>query len=99
MRHQPKSCNTKDVQRTSRRHIGVFGVAFLMIQSPSSAAFVALFTCVLTIISGVQVWAFIASERAFVTLARPDLSLIAKAPKISRFKSRWQLLTPVATPL
>jgi hypothetical protein len=79
MRHQPKSRNAKEVPRTPATRRRFLGRLF---DDPIAlfTAFVALFTCVLTIISGVQAWAFIASERAFVTVARPDLSLIAKAP-------------------
>jgi hypothetical protein len=43
-------------------------------------AVLALFTIVLTIVSGIQAWAFIASERAFVSIVSPDISRIADPP-------------------
>jgi hypothetical protein len=42
-------------------------------------AVLAIFTCILTIVGGIQAWAFIASERAFVSVTSLDLSRIANA--------------------
>src|SRR5260370_16690000 len=43
-------------------------------------AVLSIFTCILTIVGGIQAWAFIASERAFVSVTSLDLSRIANAP-------------------
>jgi hypothetical protein len=81
MRHQPQRRYAKEKAQSDQppRRRGFWG---RLVDEPVAlfTAVLALFTIVLTVVGGIQAWAFIASERAFVSITSPDLSRIATAP-------------------
>lgn len=81
MRHQPQRRHAEEKARSDQpsRQRGFWGH---LVDEPVAlfTAVLAFFTVVLTIVGGIQAWAFIASERAFVSIVSPDISRIADPP-------------------
>jgi hypothetical protein len=80
MRHQPKRRHEEIRQSDHSNRQGSFWGK--LVHEPVSlfTAVLALFILVLTLVGGIQAWAFIASERAFVSVSSVDFSQVGNSP-------------------